>query len=127
MLQKTYFLAWYSDSKQFQLDVCDILDTPLVDNLSSLLKQDLAKYQPSQRAQVLLKKISDCPEPFAGKGDECMKKSRKRQVGGILHLSWIFWIFLIVPDSTYKGCSDTRLQIPIKRSLDFSWLRRQLF
>jgi len=24
--KKTYFLAWYSDSKQFQLDVCDIID-----------------------------------------------------------------------------------------------------
>jgi len=31
--------------------------------------------------QVFLKKKSDCPEPFSGEGDECMKK-RKRQVGG---------------------------------------------
>jgi len=46
----------------------------MVDTLSSLLKQALAKYQPSQKEQVFLKKISDCLEPFSGEGDECMKK-----------------------------------------------------
>ena len=38
--------AWHGnpDSKKFQSDVYDILETPSVNNLSSLLKQALAKY-----------------------------------------------------------------------------------
>jgi hypothetical protein len=52
--------AWHgtSDAKQFQSDVYDILDTPSVDNLSSLLKQALAKYR-TKKTQVLLKKITN--------------------------------------------------------------------
>ncbi len=51
--------AWHgiSDPKQFQSDVYNILDTPSVDTLSSLLKQALAKYR-TEKAQALLKKIS---------------------------------------------------------------------
>ncbi len=52
--------AWHgtSDAKQFQFDVYDVLDTPSVDNLSSLLKHALAKYC-AEKAQVLLKKIAN--------------------------------------------------------------------
>jgi hypothetical protein len=52
--------VWHgiSDPKQFQLDVYEILDTPSVDTLSSLLKQALAKYC-TDKAQVFLKKISN--------------------------------------------------------------------
>jgi hypothetical protein len=52
--------AWHgiSDPKQFQSDVYDILDTPSVDTLSTLLKQALAKYC-TEKAQVFLKKISN--------------------------------------------------------------------
>jgi hypothetical protein len=52
--------AWHgiSDPKQFQSDVYDILDTPSVDTLPSLLKQALAKYC-TEKAQVFLKKISN--------------------------------------------------------------------
>ncbi len=52
--------AWHgiSDPKPFQSTVCDILDTPSVDTLSSLLKQALAKYH-TEKAQVFLKKISN--------------------------------------------------------------------
>jgi len=50
--------AWHglSDPKQFQSDVYDILDTPSVATLSSLLKNSLAKYR-TEKAQVFLKKI----------------------------------------------------------------------
>jgi hypothetical protein len=50
--------AWHgiSDPKQFQSDVYDILDTPSVATLSSLLKQALVKYR-TEKAQVFLKKI----------------------------------------------------------------------
>ena len=51
--------AWHgiSDPQQFQSDVYDILDTPSVDRLSSLLKEALSKYR-TTKAQALLKKIS---------------------------------------------------------------------
>ena len=51
--------AWHgiSDPKQFQSDVYNILDTPSVDTLSSLLQEALAKYR-TVKAQALLKKIS---------------------------------------------------------------------
>jgi hypothetical protein len=51
--------AWHgiSDPKQFQSNVYDILDTPSVDTLLSLLKEALAKYC-TEKAQALLKKIS---------------------------------------------------------------------
>ncbi len=50
--------AWHglSDPKQFQSDVYDILDTPSVAILTSLLKQALAKYR-TEKAQVFLMKI----------------------------------------------------------------------
>ncbi len=52
--------TWHgiSDLKQFQSNVYDILDTPSVDTLLSLLKQALAKYR-TEKAQVFLKKISN--------------------------------------------------------------------
>jgi hypothetical protein len=52
--------AWHGtpDPQKFQSDVYDILDTPSVNNLSSLLKQALAKYC-TEKAQVLLKKITN--------------------------------------------------------------------
>ncbi len=51
--------AWHgvSDPKQYQSNVYDILDTPSVDTLSSLLKEALAKYR-TKKAHALLKKIS---------------------------------------------------------------------
>ncbi len=51
--------AWHGifDPKQFQSDMYDILDIPLVDTLSSLLKKSLTKYH-TEKAQVFLKKIS---------------------------------------------------------------------
>ncbi len=54
------FTAWHgtSNAKQFQSDVYDILDTPSVNNLLSLLKHTLAKYC-TEKAQVLLKKIAN--------------------------------------------------------------------
>jgi hypothetical protein len=52
--------AWHGifNPKQFQSNVYDILDTPSVNTLSSLLKQALAKYC-TEKAQVFLKKISN--------------------------------------------------------------------
>jgi hypothetical protein len=52
--------AWHdiSDPQQFQSDVYDILDTPSIDTLSSLLAKALAKYR-TEKAQVFLKGISD--------------------------------------------------------------------
>ena len=50
--------AWHglSDPKKFQSDVYDILNTPSVAILTSLLKQALAKYC-TEKAQVFLMKI----------------------------------------------------------------------
>ena len=50
--------AWHgiSDPKQFQSDMYDILNTPSVAILSSLLKQALAKYR-TEKAHMFLKKI----------------------------------------------------------------------
>jgi hypothetical protein len=52
--------AWHgiADPKQFQSDVYEILDTPCLDSLSSLLKQAFTKYQ-TEKAQVFLNKICD--------------------------------------------------------------------
>ena len=52
--------AWHglSDPQQFQSDVYDILDTPSVDTLMSLLNQALTKYR-TEKAQVFLNKIYD--------------------------------------------------------------------
>ena len=58
--------AWHglSDPKQFQSDVYDILDTPSVATLSSLLKNALAKYR-TEKAQVFLRKYTTCNINFA--------------------------------------------------------------
>ena len=52
--------AWHglSDPQQFQSDVYDILDTPSVDTLMSLLNKALTKYR-TEKAQVFLNKIYD--------------------------------------------------------------------
>jgi hypothetical protein len=52
--------AWYGtpDPQKFQSDVYAILDTPSVNNLSSLLKEAMAKYC-TEKEQVLLTKINN--------------------------------------------------------------------
>jgi hypothetical protein len=52
--------AWHGlpDPKQFQSDVYNILDSPSVDTMESLLKLALSKYC-MEKAQVLLNKVSE--------------------------------------------------------------------